>query len=74
MNLQLAEMNTLISDEQKIPLPDFAKNKKYTRIYTQNNKNIHLKIIKDDPKIDTINKTIITDGFIVKETEFQKLK
>jgi hypothetical protein len=77
MNLQLAEMNTLISDDKKILLPNFSKNAKFIRQYPQksqdtNNNDISytsLEIINDDSKIGTIEKTIITDGFIAKSNK-----
>ena len=72
MNLKLAEMNTLISGDKQIPSPNFTKGGKYTRIYPKQDNTYHsLEVINDDLTIDIIDKTIITDGFIVKETEPQ---
>ena len=72
MNLKLAELNTLISGDKQIPSPNFTKGGKYTRIYPKKDNIYHsLEVINDDLTIDIIDKTIITDGFIVKETEPQ---
>ena len=74
MNLMSTEMNTLISETTQIQLPDFTRGEKFTREYPilvekGFKKNIILDVVKAEPKIGTIDNTIITDGFIVKETQ-----
>lgn len=71
MKLMSTEMNMLISEENRIQLPDFTKNGKFTREYPmRENDKIEYKTLvveKASPAIDTIDKTFITDGFIVKK-------
>ena len=74
MNLKYAEMNTLISEEEKILLPDFTNGKHFTRKYpiqkdkSAKNESIKYKDIEVVNNLHTssITKTIITDGFIAK--------
>ena len=74
MNLMLAEMNTLISEEDKIQLPDFTNGETFKRLYASKrdeNKIIYesLDLVKSEQTIATIGKTMINDGFIAKSTE-----
>ncbi|MBR6309924.1 MAG: hypothetical protein IKR52_01810, partial [Paludibacteraceae bacterium] len=74
MNLMLAEMNTLISEEKKIQLPDFTNGETFKRLYASTrdeNKIIYesLELVKSEQMIATIGKTMINDGFIAKSTE-----
>ena len=77
MNLKYAEMNTLISEEEKILLPDFTNGKHFTRKYpiqkdkSAKNESIKYKDIEVVNNLHTssITKTIITDGFIAKTTQ-----
>ncbi len=73
MNLMSTEMNSLISEINQIQLPDFKRGETFTREYPILDKgvkkNIFLNVVKAEPKIGTIDNTIITDGFIVKETQ-----
>lgn len=74
MNLMLAEMNTLISEENKIQLPDFTNGETFKRLYASTrdeNKIIYesLELVKSEQMIATIGKTMINDGFIAKSTE-----
>lgn len=70
MNLMSTEMNTLISEENQIQVPDFIKNDNFTREYpTLENDKLEYKkidVVKETSTIGTIDKTFITDGFIVK--------
>lgn len=71
MNLMATEMNTLISETNQIQLPDFTRGEKFTREYPILENGITnkalLNVVNAEPKIGTIGKTIITDGFIVKD-------
>lgn len=74
MNLMLAEMNTLISEEDKIQLPDFTNGETFKRLYASKrdeNKIIYesLELVKSEQTIATIGKTMINDGFIAKSIE-----
>ena len=76
MDLMLTEMNTLISEENKILLPNFTKGKKYLREYPKKEKEstlrkkINIEIANSTMEtIGTIGKTMITDGFIVKSNK-----
>ena len=70
MNLMSTEMNTLISEKKQIQVPDFIKNDNFTREYpTLENDKLEYKkldVVKETSTIGTIDKTFITDGFIVK--------
>lgn len=70
MNLMSTEMNMLVSEKNRIQLPDFIKDEKFTREYpTRENNKVEYKTLnveKASPAIGTIDKTFITDGFIVK--------
>ena len=73
MNLMATEMNTLISETNQIQLPDFTRGEKFTREYPilENGitNKVHINVINAEPKIGTIGRTIITDGFIVKNNQ-----
>ena len=75
MNLMSAVMDTLISEETKIQLPDFAKGEKFTREYPKldtekNNVNYQsIDVVKASSAIGIIGKTMITDGFILKQKQ-----
>lgn len=71
MNLMLAEMNTLITEENRVQLPDFMKMEKFARKYSSKRyenkieyENIFVE--KAESSIGLIGKTMFNDGFIAK--------
>ncbi len=68
-----AELNTVISDEDKAVLPDFTSGAVFSRYYPvlqgEHVKYEKLKIEKPPAEIETVGKTIITDGIIIEMGE-----
>ena len=77
MNLKQAEMNTLISEIDRIQLPDFTDGENFTRKHPvlpkkttgEDNEYESIKVVKAEPTIGTIGNLFITDGFLVKENK-----
>ena len=77
INLKLVEMNTLISEEETILLPDFTKGDSFKRKYPILEKKSTGKETTTYKDIDINNNlatapittTIITDGFIAKNNQ-----
>ncbi|WP_024858990.1 hypothetical protein [Ruminococcus albus] len=70
MDLMSAEMDMLVSEKDHIQTPDFTKGEKFVRKYPvlENDTSGYkeLEVVKAVPAIGTVEKTIITDGLIVK--------